>query len=101
MAIELVIDRKKPIDFTHNGRPLMARPMPLKLALSMQEPGDDGSLSVPVELMAKVISECVLFADDGQRVYTSDEILESDVSAMIPLFKAATQIFDAEEAEKN
>ena len=99
--MELVTDRTQPIEFTHNGRALKARPMPLKLALKLGEPAEDGSINLSVELMAAVIAECVLFADDGVAVYSAEDILNNDASAMLPLFKAVTELFDVGAAEKN
>lgn len=97
---ELVVDRTQPIPFTHNGKKLKARPIPLRLALRLQEPSKDGEMDVSVELMAECISECVLFADDGKRVYKPDEILDGDVDAMVPLFKAITETIGKDDAKK-
>ena len=97
---ELVVDRTQVIPFTHEGKPLKARPMPLRLALRLQEPGKDGSMDVSVELMAECISECVLFADSGARVYNKEQILDGDVDAMIPLFKVITDTIGKSDAKK-
>ena len=75
--------------------------MPLRLALRLNEPSDDGKITIAVELMAEVISECVIFEESGDRVYSADDILDSDSDLMIPLFKAVTSMFDPGEAEKN
>lgn len=98
---ELCVDRTQPIPFTHQGRKLKARPMPLGLALSINEPSEDGTVEVTTDTMVECISQCVLFADDGKQVYTAEQIRDADHDLMVPLFKAVTEAFNAEDAKKN
>lgn len=97
---ELVVDRTQSIPFTHEGKALKARPMPLRLALRMQTPAEDGEVEVSVDLMAECISECVLFEDTGDRVYTKEQILDGDVDAMLPLFQVVTSTIGKGDAKK-
>ena len=98
--LELVVDRSQPIPFQHEGRDLKVRPMPLRLALKLNEPNADGELTVGTDVMAEIISECVRF-EDGSTVYTTDEVMDADSDMMIPLFQAITGMFSPEDAGKN
>lgn len=97
---ELVVDRTQSIPFQHEGKALKARPLPLRLALKMTTPDESGEVTIAGELMAEIISECVLF-EDGAKVFTVDEILDGDSDLMLPLFKAITGLFEPQDAEKN
>lgn len=74
--------------------------MPLRLALRMQTPSKDGEVDVSVDLMAECISECVLFADTGTKVYSKEQILDGDVDSMLPLFQAVTSTIGKGDAKK-
>jgi len=97
---ELVVDRTQSIPFQHEGKALKARPLPLRLALKMTTPNEDGEVTIEGELMAEIISECVLF-EDGERVFTLEQILDGDSDLMLPLFKAVTGLFEPQDAAKN
>ena len=97
---ELIIDRTQAIPFTHQGRPLKARPMPLRLALKLNEPNEAGEITMSASLMADIIAECVVF-ESGEKAFTTEQILDGDSDLMLPLFKSITSLFDPQEAENN
>lgn len=97
---ELIVDRTQAIPFQHEGKPLKARPMPLRLALRLNEPNEAGEVTMTASLMADIIAECVVF-EDGQKAFTPEQILDGDSDLMIPLFGSITSLFNPEEAEKN
>ena len=109
MTTELNLDRKKPIDFTFNEKKLAVQTMPLKLMLRLQQAmTDDGRVDVDVELMSDILSQCVVYADTGKRVWPDDKrdnIENADGASMALLFQAVSNVSmsvsEQEAAEKN
>ena len=98
MATEIGKAKPREIDFTYEGKPLAVRRLPLRLGLKMQALTEE---SVPPEVVAEIISECVV-SNDGKSVWSIDEILEFDLDSMLSLFSEVSDIaLNVEEAEKN
>ena len=98
MATEIGKAKPREIDFTYEGKPLAVRRLPLRLGLKMQALTEE---SVPPEVAAEIISECVV-SNDGKSVWSIDEILEFDLDSMLSLFSEVSDIaLNVEEAEKN
>lgn len=98
--VELVVDRARPLQFTHNGRKLVARSMPLHLALKLDLSGGN-TVQVESDLFAEVISCCVLDAETREPVFKKQEVIDGDSEAMIPLFVAIASSISPKDAEKN
>lgn len=98
MPVEVGKGKPRVIDFTYRGKPLAVRRLPLSLGLKMQTITGD---SMPSELVAEVISECVVYKD-GKKVWSVDDVLEFDVDPMLKLFSEISGAsVSTEDAEKN
>lgn len=94
---ELIVDRRKPIPHTKEGRALVVRPLPFQVAMDM-----GGGETVTAAVMADMIASSVLYEGTEEAAFTKDEILWADSDMVLKLFQAvqdATTSF--EEAEKN
>jgi len=99
MSIEIGGSKPHAVDFTLEGKALFTRKLPLRLALKMQNV-DEGD-AIPAELIAEFISSCVVY-EDGVQVWSSEDVLEFDASAMMGLFSEVSgQAVTVEEAGKN
>ena len=83
MTVEICSSKPKSVDFTFNKKPLFVRKLPLQLGLKMQE-FDDGT-SIPSEIVAEIISQCVVDAK-GKAVWSTDEVLGFDLKPMLEIF---------------
>ena len=101
--MELNLSQKHPIDYTLNKKTLAVRPMPLRLGLRIQQSmGGDDSVEVDVSLVSECISECVIYADTGERVWkTAAEVDDLDSRLMMRLFNDLSKLTFSEEPEKN
>lgn len=98
MATEIGKAKPREIDFTYEGKPLAVRRLSLHLGMKLQTVEDD---SLPPEIVAEVISECVV-SKDGKKLWSVDDVLQFDLDAMLKLFSEVSGIsFNIEEAEKN
>jgi hypothetical protein len=99
MAIEIGKKKPRPIDFTFNGKPLAVRKLPLRLGLKMNAFAGENSL--PAELVAEIISHCVV-SKDGKSVWNTEEVLDFDLDTMLKLFSEVSgEATGIEDAEKN
>lgn len=98
MATEIGGRKPKAIDFTFEGEPLFVRQLPLRLGLKLQGASDDDS--VPAEIVAEIIAECVV-REDGERPFDVDKVLDLDTRDMMDLFSAVSGGNKFEDAEKN
>lgn len=80
-------DRKtKKLDLTVNDRPVSARTLPLRVAMKLYRAGDD----IPVEDMADVVIACLVYTDDGARVFSDDDlekVLDADADFVAQAFQ--------------
>ena len=99
MATDITPRKPRSIDFTFEGKPLFVRRLPLRLGLKLQSFGDEDSL--PPEIVAEIISECVV-NEDGKQVWSEDDVLGFDMEPMLKIFSEVSNApVSAEEAEKN
>ena len=101
--MELNLSQKHPIDYTLDGEELAVRPMPLRLGIRIQQSlGDGDSVDLDVSLVAECISECVVFAKTGKRVWeNAADVEEADSRLMMRLFNDLSKLTFSEEPEKN
>jgi hypothetical protein len=96
MSIEIGGKKPRAVDFTFEGKALFVRQLPLRLGLKIQGVAEDDSL--PAEIVAEIIAECVVF-EDGSKCFDVDRVLDFDTREMMELFGAVSS--DAEESTKN
>ena len=99
MAIEIGKKKARPIDFTFNGKPLAVRKLPLRLGLKMNAHAGEDSL--PAELVAEIIANCVVGKDD-KAIWDAEAVLDFDMETMLKLFSEVSgEAMGIEDAEKN
>ena len=99
MTIEICSSKPKEVDFTFNGKPLFVRNLPLKLGLKMQAFVDDAS--IPPELLAEIVSQCVVDGK-GKPVWSADDVLGFDLKPMLQIFtEVSGTALNVDDAKKN
>lgn len=99
MTVDIVSSKPRSIDFTFDGKPLFVRRLPLQLGLKMQAVKEDESL--PAEIIAEIISQCVV-GKNGKAVWSVEDVLGLDLEPMLKLFSEISGMsVGIGDAEKN
>lgn len=99
MTTEISGGRHKDTDFTFEGKPLFIRRLPLRLGLKLQSVSEGET--VPAEIIAEIISECIVF-EGGGKVWTHEDVLDFDTQPMLEIFSAISESsISGKDAEKN
>ena len=99
MVKKIFSSKPRKIDFEFEGKALAVRKLPLRLGLKMQAFAENDS--VPPEIVAEIIADCVV-DKNGQQVWSIDDVLGFDMEPMLQIFSEISGSSEGlEGAEKN